>query len=64
MVEIKCIEAHENEVLSIDYTYQIIQESNLKFSEIAIDNPGYLLASGSRDKLIQIYDSKTDYDIT
>jgi len=64
MVEIKCIEAHENEVLSIDYTYQIIQESNLKFSEIATDNPGYLLASGSRDKLIQIYDSKTDYDIT
>ena len=52
MVEVKCIEAHENEVLSIDYTYQIIKENNLKFSEIALDNPGYLLASGSRDKLI------------
>lgn len=33
--EVKCIEAHENEVLSIDFTFQIIKENtNLKLSEV------------------------------
>jgi WD40 repeat protein len=49
--EIKVIEAHENEVLSLDYTRQIdsktaILESNYNTEE------AYLLASGSRDSLV------------
>ena len=46
--EIKCIEAHENEVLSMDFIRQITNSSS--YSESGGDiNPGYLLVSGSRD---------------
>ena len=44
--ESKVIEAHEEEVLSID---------------MVPHNQGYLLVSGSKDNLIQIYDSKNDF---
>ena len=58
--EIKVIEAHENEVLSLDYTRQIDSKSNIESSPEKEN--GYLLVSGSRDTLIQIYDSKIDYE--
>jgi len=58
--EVKCIEAHENEVLSLDYVLQEAPSSLLESSAEA--GPGYLLASGSRDRLIQVYDSRTDYE--
>ena len=59
--EIKCIEAHENEVLSIDYTRHITQNSKDESQEVD-DDTGYILASASRDHLIQLYDSKTEYE--
>ena len=40
----RTIEAHENEVVSIDY------------SPYPMPDGGYLLASGSRDRLIHVYD--------
>lgn len=57
--ETKCIEAHESEVLSIDFTRQIDAKSVLE--DPADTTAGYLLASGSRDQLVQIYDSTADY---
>jgi WD40 repeat protein len=59
--EIKVIEAHENEVLSLDYTRQIDSKTTILESNPNIEE-AYLLASGSRDSLIQIYDSKIDYE--
>ena len=58
--ETKCIEAHESEVLSIDFSRQISAKSVLQEPPTDAD-VGYLLASGSRDQLVQIYDSTTDY---
>ena len=58
--EIKCIEAHENEVLSLDFARQAARSSLL--DSAAGPEPGYLLASGSRDRLIQVYDSTNDYE--
>ena len=60
--EIKVIEAHENEVLSLDYARQLDGKNAIIESNPAADEEAYLLASGSRDTLIQIYDSKIDYD--
>lgn len=63
MDEIKCIEAHEKEVMSIDMTRQITSktvESDLPAFKDS--QAGYLLVSGSSDSLIQIYDSKNDYE--
>lgn len=48
--ETHCIEAHDNEVLSIDYTRQINKNSKENAAEDL--TAGYLLASGSRDHLI------------
>lgn len=46
--EDKCIEAHESEVLSIDFARRISAKSVLE--DAATDtNSGYLLASASRD---------------
>lgn len=53
--EVKCIEAHENEILSLDFA---------KKDQLAnhVNDSGHLLVSASRDTLIQIYDSETGYD--
>jgi len=59
MPMIKCIEAHESEVLSIDITKQITPTTS-SFNKN--EDEGYLLVSGSRDSLIQIFDSKSDYE--
>ena len=49
--EIKVIEAHENEVLSLDYTRQIDSKTAILESSPNIEE-AYLLVSGSRDTLI------------
>lgn len=59
--EVRCIEAHENEVLSLDFARQSNQ-SSLAGSQAEDEDAGYLLVSGSRDRLIQIYDSRNDYE--
>lgn len=46
LAESRVIEAHEEEVLSID---------------MVPHKEGYLLVSGAKDNLIQIYDSKNDF---
>lgn len=50
--EIKVIEAHENEVLALDYTRQIDSKTAIRESNPNIEEEAYLLASGSRDHLI------------
>ena len=60
--EIKMIEAHENEVLTMDYTEQLDSKTNIIESNSDHSQGAYLLASGSRDSLVQIYDSKVDYE--
>tara|TARA_B110000285_G_scaffold121321_1_gene137174 strand:+ start:97 stop:468 length:372 start_codon:yes stop_codon:yes gene_type:complete len=59
--EVRCIEAHENEVLSLDFARQSNQ-SSLAGSQAGDEDAGYLLVSGSRDRLIQIYDCRNDYE--
>jgi len=59
--EIKCIEAHENEVLCLDFV-KIVKKHTVIESQITENMDGYLLVSGSRDHLIQLYDSNNDYE--
>lgn len=59
--EMRCIEAHENEVLSLDFARQR-EQGSLADSQVEETDGGYLLVSGSRDRLIQIYDSRNDYE--
>ena len=44
-------QAHDNEIVSLDY------------SPLPLFSYGHLLASGSRDRLIHVYDGKKYYDI-
>ena len=48
LTETQCIEAHDSEVLSLDFAKQ--------------HENGYLLVSGSRDNLITVYDSNIEYE--
>ena len=45
--EVQCIQAHENEVVCLDYTPQLYA-----------DDTKFWLASGSRDRLTQIFELK------
>lgn len=57
-----CIEAHENEVLCLDFSKSINEVSLVESAVAEEDKAGHLLVSGSRDQLIQIYDSKKQYE--
>ena len=59
--ELKCIEAHENEILSIDYAEQHFGKKQ-KLSVSSNKDKANFLVSGSRDTLIQIYDTSNDYE--
>lgn len=54
--ETKVIEAHDSEVTTLDFVRNFEDERSTSAKD------QYLLASGSRDNLIQIYDSKHQYE--
>lgn len=61
--EIHCIEAHENEILSLDFALANESKASLV---MAPEQPNHcakcVLVSGSRDHLVQVYDSANNFD--
>jgi WD40 repeat protein len=63
--EKQCIEAHENEILSLDFA----QTEHSKSGSILIPDQGKehgttnsILVSGSRDQLVQLYDCSNSFE--
>ena len=61
--EVKVIEAHDKEIISLAYSQAIGQDDSSLSKHLPV-KPGtqrYWLASGSRDKLIMVFDGEHDY---
>lgn len=59
--EIKQIPAHDNEVICLAYSPSI-EPSSVKSIGSPLTKERYWLASGSRDKLIHVFDSEANYE--
>lgn len=59
--EIKLIAAHDNEVICLAYS-PVIRSSQPQPNGFPLSKERFWLASGSRDKLIHVYDSEANYE--
>jgi WD40 repeat protein len=63
MTEVKMIHAHDNEVICLAYS-PAISPTTLESlgSGIPFTKERFWLASGSRDKLVHVFDSESNYE--
>lgn len=61
--EVKLIQAHDNEVICLAYSPAIQPTAQKSLgSSIPLTKERYWLASGSRDKLVHVFDSESNYE--
>jgi WD40 repeat protein len=61
--EVKSVHAHDNEVICLSYSPSLQPSTHRSLgSSIPMTKERYWLASGSRDKLVHVFDSENNYE--